>query len=122
MYKVRKRDGKIVSFNIEKISDAIIKAFESLDKDYDKDVIDFLSLKVTSDFNDKIKDNIIGVEDIQDSVERVLIKADYADVAKAYILYRKLHEKQRAMDGALLDYKNVVNSYLNVSDWRVKEN
>ncbi len=122
MYKVRKRDGKIVSFNIEKISDAIIKAFESLDKDYDKDVIDFLSLKVTSDFNDKIKDNIIGVEDIQDSVERVLIKADYADVAKTYILYRKLHEKQRAMDGALLDYKNVVNSYLNVSDWRVKEN
>ena len=122
MYKVRKRDGKIVSFNIEKISDAIIKAFESLDKDYDKDVIDFLALKVTSDFSDKIKDNIVGVEDIQDSVERVLIKADYADVAKTYILYRKLHEKQRAMDGALLDYKNVVNSYLNVSDWRVKEN
>jgi len=122
MYKVRKRNGKIVSFNIEKISEAIIKAFESLDKDYDKDVIDFLALKVTSDFNDKISDNIIGVEDIQDSVERVLIKAEYADVAKTYILYRKLHEKQRAMDGALLDYKKVVNSYLNVSDWRVKEN
>ena len=122
MYKVRKRDGKIVSFNIEKISDAIIRAFESLDKDYDKDVIDFLALKVTSDFNDKIQDNIIGVEEIQDSVERVLIKAEYADVAKTYILYRKLHEKQRAMDGALLDYKKVVNSYLNVSDWRVKEN
>ena len=122
MYKVRKRDGKIVSFNIEKISEAIIKAFESLDKDYDKDVIDFLALKVTSDFNDKISDNIIGVEEIQDSVERVLIKAEYADVAKTYILYRKLHEKQRAMDGALLDYKKVVNSYLNVSDWRVKEN
>ena len=89
MYKVRKRDGKIVSFNIEKISEAIIKAFESLDKDYDKDVIDFLALKVTSDFSDKISDNIIGVEDIQDSVERVLIKSDYAEVAKTYILYRK---------------------------------
>ena len=122
MYKVRKRDGKIVAFKLEKISDAIIKAFEALDKDYDKEVVDFLSLKVTSDFNDKVKNNIIGVEDIQDSVERVLIKAEYADVAKSYILYRKLHEKQRAMDGALLDYKKVVNSYLNVSDWRVKEN
>ncbi|MBQ1551477.1 MAG: ribonucleoside triphosphate reductase, partial [Bacilli bacterium] len=122
MYKVRKRDGKIVAFKLEKISDAIIRAFEALDKDYDKEVVDFLSLKVTSDFNDKVKNNIIGVEDIQDSVERVLIKAEYADVAKSYILYRKLHEKQRAMDGALLDYKKVVNSYLNVSDWRVKEN
>ena len=122
MYKVRKRDGKIVAFKLEKISDAIIKAFEALDKDYDKEVVDFLSLKVTSDFNDKVKNNIVGVEDIQDSVERVLIKAEYADVAKSYILYRKLHEKQRAMDGALLDYKKVVNSYLNVSDWRVKEN
>ena len=122
MYKVRKRDGKIVAFKLEKISDAIIRAFEALDKDYDKEVVDFLALKVTSDFNDKVKNNIIGVEDIQDSVERVLIKAEYADVAKSYILYRKLHEKQRAMDGALLDYKKVVNSYLNVSDWRVKEN
>ena len=122
MYKVRKRDGKIVAFKLEKISDAIIRAFEALDKDYDKEVVDFLSLKVTSDFNDKVKNNIVGVEDIQDSVERVLIKAEYADVAKSYILYRKLHEKQRAMDGALLDYKKVVNSYLNVSDWRVKEN
>ena len=122
MYKVRKRDGKIVAFKLEKISDAIIRAFEALDKDYDKEVVDFLSLKVTSDFNDKVKNNIVGVEDIQDSVERVLIKAEYADVAKSYILYRKLHEKQRAMDGALLDYKKVVNSYLNVSDWRDKEN
>ena len=122
MYKVRKRDGKIVAFKLEKISDAIIKAFEALDKDYDKEVVDFLALKVTSDFNDKVKNNIVGVEDIQDSVERVLIKAEYADVAKSYILYRKLHEKQRAMDGALLDYKKVVNSYLNVSDWRFKEN
>ena len=122
MYKVRKRDGKIVAFDINKISDAIIKAFEGLDKDYDKNVIDFLALKVTADFSSKVKNNIIGVEDIQDSVEQVLIKSDYGDVAKAYILYRKLHEKQRNMNSALLDYKQVVNSYLNVSDWRVKEN
>lgn len=122
MYKVRKRDGKIVSFDIKKIGGAITKAFEAEDKNYDENVIDFLSLKVTADFEDKIKDDIIDVEDIQDSVEKVLSQAGYADVAKAYILYRKLHEKQRAMQSTILDYKDVVNSYINVTDWRVKEN
>ena len=122
MYKVRKRDGKIVSFDIKKIGGAIKKAFEAEDKNYDENVIDFLSLKVTADFESKIKDDIIDVEDIQDSVEKVLSQAGYADVAKAYILYRKLHEKQRAMQSTILDYKEVVNSYINVTDWRVKEN
>src|SRR5574344_262129 len=122
MYKVRKRDGKIVTFDIKKISDAITKAFEAEETNYDSNVIDFLALKVTADFAAKVKDDIIGVEDIQDSVEKVLADAGYAEVAKAYILYRKLHEKQRAMESTLLDYKNVVNSYINVTDWRVKEN
>ena len=122
MYKVRKREGKIVKFDIEKIKTAITKAFDSVDRNYDENVIDFLALKVTADFEPKMKDDIIGVEDIQDSVENVLIKADYSDVAKSYILYRKLHEKQRSMKSTLLDYKDVVNSYINVTDWRVKEN
>ena len=122
MYKVRKRDGKIVSFDIKKIGAAITKAFDAEDKNYDENVIDFLSLKVTADFESKVKDDIIDVEDIQDSVEKVLSQAGYADVAKAYILYRKLHEKQRAMQSTILDYKDVVNSYINVTDWRVKEN
>ncbi len=122
MYKVRKREGKIVKFDIEKIKKAITKAFDSVDRNYDENVIDFLALKVTADFEPKMKDDIIGVEDIQDSVEEVLIKADYSDVAKSYILYRKLHEKQRSMKSTLLDYKDVVNSYINVTDWRVKEN
>ena len=122
MYKVRKRDGKVVAFDLNKIGDAIKKAFEAEETPIDDSVIDFLTLKVTADFAANVKNNIIGVEDIQDSVERVLIKADYTDVAKAYILYRKLHEKQRAMSSTLLDYKNVVNSYINVTDWRVKEN
>ena len=93
MYKVRKREGKIVPFEIKKISDAITKAFEAEEAKYDGEVIDFLALKVTADFQNKIVDNIISVEDIQDSVESVLIKAGYADVAKAYILYRRLHDK-----------------------------
>ncbi|MDD2505227.1 MAG: ribonucleoside triphosphate reductase [Bacilli bacterium] len=122
MYKVRKRDGKIVVFNIEKITDAITKAFEAEETNYDKGVIDFLALKVTADFADKVKDNIIDVEAIQDSVETVLSKGGYTDVAKAYILYRKLHEKQRSMKSTMLDYAEVINSYVNVTDWRVKEN
>ena len=122
MYKVRKRDGKLVKFEINKISDAMKKAFEASEREYDDDMIDFLAIKVTSDFESKIKDGVISVEDIQDSVESVLMKGDYTDVAKAYILYRKLHEKMRNVKSTALDYKNVVDSYLNVSDWRVKEN
>lgn len=122
MYKVRKRDGKIVAFDIQKISDAIVRAFEAEEKKYDESVIDFLALKVTADFEPKIVNNIVDVEDIQDSVESILIKGGYAEVAKAYILYRRLHDKMRNMKSTILDYKNVVNSYIDVTDWRVKEN
>ena len=122
MYKVRKREGKIVAFDINKITSAITKAFEAENKNYDAGVIDFLALKVTADFESKIKDNIINVEDIQDSVESVLIKAGYAEVAKAYILYRRLHDKMRNMKSTVVDYKEIVNSYITVTDWRVKEN
>lgn len=122
MYKVRKREGKIVSFDILKIKEAIESAFESVDKQYDENVIDFLALKVTADFEPKLKKNIISVEDIQDSVEEVLSKAGYTEVAKSYILYRKLHEKMRGMKSTYLNYKDIVNSYINVTDWRVKEN
>ena len=122
MYRTRKRDNKIVDFDLSKISHAITQAFEACDRDYNPDTIDFLALKVTADFEPKIKDGLIAVEDIQDSVEAVLIKADYADVAKAYILYRKQREKLRNMKSTMLDYKELVNKYVKVSDWRVKEN
>jgi ribonucleoside-triphosphate reductase len=122
MYRVVKRDGKVVDFNLSKISVAIIKAFEAQDKDYTQDIIELLALKVTADYEPKIKDALIGVEDIQDSVENILIKAGYGDVAKAYILYRRQREKLRAMKSTILDYKDLVNSYVDVTDWRVKEN
>ena len=122
MYQVVKRDGKICDFNLSKISVAITKAFEAQDKQYTPDIIDLLALKVTADYESKIKDGLIGVEDIQDSVETVLIKAGYDDVAKAYILYRKNREKIRNMKSTILDYKELVNSYVDVTDWRVKEN
>ena len=116
MYRVRKRDGKIVSFDLGKIRKAMKKAFEACDSNYDDDVLDFLALKVSADFEKKVKDNIIDVEDIQDSVENVLIKADYSEVAKAYILYRDQHEKMRNISETLLDYKEVVDNYLQVND------
>ena len=122
MYQVIKRDGALAEFDIAKISAAITKAFEAQNKQYHPSVIDLLALKVTSDFEDKIKNDLIAVEDIQDSVESVLIQAGYDDVAKAYILYRKQREKVRNMKSTILDYKALVDSYVKVSDWRVKEN
>lgn len=122
MYQVFKRDGKVVDFNLSKISVAITKAFDALEKPYNTDIIDLLSLKVTADYQDKVKDGMISVEQIQDSVENVLIKAGYSDVAKAYILYRKQREKIRNLGSTALDYKELVNNYLHVNDWRVKEN
>ena len=122
MYNVVKRNGKVVEFDISKISEAIARAFEAQEKEYNPNIIDFLSLKVTADFEPKIEDHLIAVEDIQDSVESVLVQAGYADVAKAYILYRRQREKLRNMKSTVLDYKNIVDSYVKVTDWRVKEN
>ena len=122
MYQVVKRDGKITDFNISKISVAITKAFEATNKEYNPDIIDLLALKVTADYQEKIHDGRVTVEDIQDSVESVLSKAGYADVAKAYILYRKQREKVRNLKSTMLDYKDLVDNYLKINDWRVKEN
>ena len=122
MYQVIKRDGKISGFDIIKITDAIKKAFEACEKQYNDNIIDFLALKVTANFEPKISNNLVAVEDVQDSVESVLVQAGYADVAKAYILYRKQREKIRNMKSTILDYKDLVDSYVKVTDWRVKEN
>ena len=122
MFDVVKRDGKIAEFNLGKINDAIAKAFEATGKAYNDDIIGLLSLRVSADFQSKIKEGKISVEDIQDSVENVLEQTGYTDVAKAYILYRKQREKMRNMKSTVLDYKNVVDSYVKVEDWRVKEN
>ena len=122
MYRVLKRDGEKVDFNISKISQAITKAFEAQNKEYHPSVIDMIALRVAADFETKIKDGLIAVEDIQDSVESVLIQAGYADIAKAYILYRRNREKIRNMKSTILDYKDIVDSYVKVQDWRVKEN
>ncbi len=122
MYRVAKRDGKVTGFNISKISDAIKKAFDACGRQYNDNIIDFLALKVTSDFEPKIADGVVAVEDIQDSVETVLVQAGYADVAKAYILYRRQREKVRNLGSTMVNYRDLVNNYLQINDWRVKEN
>ncbi len=122
MYMVVKRDGKVVDFDIDKIRVAITKAFDALEKQYHPTVINMLALQVTADFESKIQDEHITVEDIQDSVEKVLSEAGFADVAKAYILYRKQRENVRNVNSTLLNYKELVDNYLRVNDWRVKEN
>ncbi|MBH1939440.1 ribonucleoside triphosphate reductase [Mobilitalea sibirica] len=122
MINVVKRDGQVAEFTLKKISDAVTKAFKATEKFYTEEIISLLSLRVTSDFQKKIKDDQIHVEDIQDSVENVLEQTGYTDVAKAYILYRKNREKIRNMKSTILDYKDIVNNYVNEEDWRVKEN
>ena len=122
MYQVVKRDGKITDFEISKISKAITKAFEALEKQYHPSVIDMLALRVTAEYEPLIRDEKIAVETIQDCVEKVLSEAGYSDVAKAYILYRKQREKVRNVNSALLNYKDLVDNYLRINDWRVKEN
>ena len=122
MFQVEKRDGTIAEFQMKKITDAIGKAFGAKDMQFSDDMLQMLALRVTADFQSKIKDGKISVESIQDSVENVLIQCGYAEVAKAYILYRKQREKIRNMKSTIVDYKEIVDSYVKVEDWRVKEN
>ncbi len=121
MFQVVKRDGEVAVFTLTKINDAIMKAFNATNMRYNNDIIDLLALRVTADFQDKVKDDGISVEDIQDSVEKILEQAGYAEAAKAYILYRKQREKIRSMKSTILDYKEVVNSYVKIEDWRGKK-
>ncbi|MDE5697339.1 MAG: ribonucleoside triphosphate reductase [Lachnospiraceae bacterium] len=122
MFQVIKRDGSEAEFCLDKIGGVVIKAFNATQMQFNQDIIDLLALRVTADIQGKIKDDRVHVEDIQDSVEKVLEQAGYAEAAKAYILYRKQREKMRNMKSTILDYKEVVDSYVKVEDWRVKEN
>ena len=116
MFRVVKRDGEVADFDLKKIGGAIAKAFDATQMQYNDDMIELLDLRVTADFQKKIKDDKVDVESIQDSVENVLVQAGYADVAKAYILYRKQREKIRNMKSTILDYKDIVDSYVKVED------
>ena len=122
MFRIKKRDGSIVDFDLKKIERAIEKAFIAEHKEFTQEIIELLALKTTANFNSKIKDNLVSVEEIQDAVEIALVQSGYVDVAKSYILYRKQHESLRQMKSTELDYKDTVDKYLKLNDWRVKEN
>ena len=119
--KVVKRNGKIDDFQVFKVKKAIEKAFNATKTCFSEDMLDILSLRVTADFQEKIIHGKVDIEEIQNSVEKVLSDVGYSKVAKAYILYRKQREKLRDMKN-ILDYSKVVDSYINTEDWRVKEN
>lgn len=121
-YRVKKRDGTCVNFDLNKIMEAIRKAFVAQEQTYNADIIELLALNAAADCESKALNDLIDVEDIQDSVEKALIAANFADVAKAYILYRKQHEKMRTTRSTVLDYRKTVNDYVHARDWRVKEN
>ncbi|MDE6920451.1 MAG: ribonucleoside triphosphate reductase [Lachnospiraceae bacterium] len=122
MFSVIKRDGSDAVFCLDKIAGAVIKAFDATQMQYDQDIIDLLALRVTADIQSKVKEGRVHVEDLQDSAEMVLEQAGYTKAAKAFILYRKQREKMRNMRSTILDYKEVVDSYVKIEDWRVKEN
>ena len=122
MLKVRKRDESIVEFDLSRIEKAIERAFVAEHKEADKNIIELLALRVTAEFNKKVENGIVNIEDIQDSVEIVLIQAGYVDVAHSYMDYRKKHADIREIKKTELNYATVVDNYLKISDWRVKEN
>ena len=122
MEKIIKRDGRVVDFDISKIETAIVKAMMSLGEGDVRDckkLAKITELELIEQFDDK---KIPTVEDVQDTVEKVLMRNGYENVAKCYILYRRNHEKIRNVKETLMDYKNTVEKYLNLADWRVKEN
>ncbi len=122
MLYTKKRDGRVVPFDLKKITIAIKKAFEATSTYYTEDILELLSLKVVADFQSKIHNETIFIEDIQDSVEKILELAGFNEVAKAYILYRKQHEKIRNVKSTIDEFKRIINDYLYQEDWRVKEN
>lgn len=119
---VIKRDGTNADFNIMKIKTALMKAFEATETVYTDDILDMLALRVSSDIQTKIVNNMVYVEDIQDSAEKILSETGYVKVSKAYILYRKERENARNTAQRVINYRNIMDSYLKVEDWRVKEN
>ena len=122
MLQIKKRDGRIEDFQLEKVGKAIEKAFMAEHKFYNEDIINMLSLRVTAQMNSKVLNNVVDIEDVQDAVEVVLIQAGYVDVARSYIFYRKARANIREQKATDLDYKKTVDNYLKVNDWRVKEN
>src|SRR4030043_92294 len=118
---VRKRDGKLEPFDQDAITIAVWKAAKAVGGK-DKEQAKRVSSQVVAELNNRFgEDGCPTVEEIQDLVEKMLIENGHAQTAKAYILYRKQHSDMREL-AALLSSADLVDQYLEVEDWRVKEN
>ena len=119
---IRKRDGRIVPFTAEKITGAIYKAAQAVGGS-DRTTAQAISDSIIGILNIIYKDGRIPtVENVQDLVEKMLIERGHAKVAKAYILYREQHRKIREGKSLLTEGLELIESYLDRSDWRVNEN
>ncbi|MEF3691765.1 MAG: ribonucleoside triphosphate reductase [Candidatus Moraniibacteriota bacterium] len=120
--KIIKRSGKVVAFNPEKITKAVLKAFATTGEGELKDAQN-VAKKVTQILNKNFhKGYVPEIEEVQDTVEKVLMILDFNETAKAYILYRDQHSKVRETEEALDEAVDLVDKYIEESDWRVKEN
>ncbi|TET08859.1 ribonucleoside triphosphate reductase [Candidatus Aerophobetes bacterium] len=119
--KIRKRDSRVVDFDEEKITKAIWAAAQAVGG-RDRKLAERLSTRVVVLLGEKFPQEIPGVEDVQDVVEKVLIEEGHARTAKAYILYRKQHETLRKIQTTFLEVEKIVSDYLSQIDWRVREN
>lgn len=119
--RIQKRNGDIVDFDELKIENAIFKAAQAVGGK-DKDEAKRLSIIVTNILSEAYGVNIPTVEDIQDTVEKVLIEEGHAKTAKAYILYRREHEELRQSKNSLIDAKELIEEYISLENWRVNEN
>ncbi|MCP3683008.1 MAG: ribonucleoside triphosphate reductase [bacterium] len=119
--KVRKRNGKIADFDRKKIVEAIFKAAKSVGGK-DRSSAEHLAEKVITVIEYKFDKEVPTVEEIQDIIERVLIKSGHSKTAKSFILYREQHKKIRELKSTFIDVNNTIGEYLRQSDWRTKEN
>ena len=123
MSSIKKRDGSTTSFDRERIAKAIFGAAQAVGGD-NKDIAEALTDKVILLLNSNYEktQKIPEIDEIQDSVEKTLIENGYADTAKAYILYRRQHDKERETRHVFMDIQDTVNGYMTQTDWRTKEN
>ncbi|MEK9151138.1 MAG: ribonucleoside triphosphate reductase [Patescibacteria group bacterium] len=121
IYKVQKRNGGIVDFDLSKIENAIVKAALAVGKEGDV-TAHILAQDVYAKLEEQFEDGIPSVEQTQDLVEETLIQYDYADVAKAYILYREKRREVREARNVVVQVEKAVTDYLQKLDWRVNAN
>ena len=120
--EIRKRNGHIVGFTRDKITNAIFKAAKAVGG-HDRNISEELTDRVVEQLNQQFHERSIpAVEEIQDIVEKILIKSGYAKTAKAYILYREQRERKRDAQSTFIEVRNAVDEYMEKTDWRVYEN